>query len=174
VQDHPTEQAFRSLRVPPGRSPVPKLLLGGLLGRAAFRIRNPFAAAGEPEVIEVDYPSGESRPADGLDETAPPPFFDLDGDRIADRVWIGEGPDADLVRVLSGASGAVLVEDRDPFEYAHSGRAFPLGDLDGEGFGELALVHPRENRNDYDFSPGDALFGVSSWVTVISGARLAR
>lgn len=145
-------------------------------GRSAFRILNPYAAGGEPLLLEVEYPSGESRPitVDPLpDLPATAPFLDLDGDGVADRISLGDGPDADLVQVRSGAGGAVLFEDRDPFEHATRDRAFSLGDLDRDGYGELALVHPRENRNDYDVRPADWL-GVSSWVTVISGARLPR
>lgn len=145
-------------------------------GRSAFRIHNPFAGHGEPAILEVEYPSGETRAvadqAEGM-AGSKAPFFDLDGDAVEDRISIDAWPDDNRLQVLSGASGAILLEDEDRFEYANPERAFPLGDLDGDGFGELALVHPRENRT-YDFHPGDSWFGVSSWVTVISGAKLCR
>ena len=172
----PPKPEGMALRIPFGevRDPLGRVLVAPSPGgRAAFRVRNPFAQDGEPPAFEVDYPSGATRALSAEDPLPPAPFFDLDGDGVEDRLWIGTGPETSIVRILSGASGAVLVEDDDPFEYANPQRAFPLGDLDGDGYGELALVHPRESRT-YDFHPGDRIFGVSSWVTVISGARLAR
>jgi len=68
----------------------------------------------------------------------------------------------------------VLFEDTDPLEYECDARAFALGDLDGDGFSELALVHPPEDRSTYDVELWDRLFGAKSWISVVSGARVAR
>jgi hypothetical protein len=143
-------------------------------GRPALWIRDPYAGASSRELLEVDYPSGEVRAVEaweaaGVDVNRALPTLDLDGDGVADELYVEDA----LVEVRSGATGATLLRDRDPFEYAHPGRAFPLGDLDGDGFDELALVHPRQDRS-YDFHPGDALFDATTSVTVVSGARLAR
>jgi len=169
------------LRVAIGEVPFPErhIALGPAPGgRAAFRIYSRLSGEQSRTVIEVDYPSGEVReiaPLDAGDTEAdlPEPRLDLDGDGVLDHVRIGPELFEKTLEVVSGASGAVLFRDRDRFEHAHKERGFPLGDLDGDGYGELGLLHPREKRT-YDFEPGDALFGVHSWVTVISGARLER
>jgi hypothetical protein len=67
-----------------------------------------------------------------------------------------------------------LLEDSDPLEYESDDRVRVLGDLDGDGFAEIALVHPRMDRSRYDFELWDALFGAKSWVTVVSGSRIKR
>jgi hypothetical protein len=168
------------LRVPIGEVPFPQrhiALVPAPGGRPAFRIYSLLseAQAQVRTVIEVDYPSGEAREIDPLEATEDltEPRLDLDGDGVPDEVRIGPELFEKTLEVVSGASGAVLFRDRDRFEYAYKERGFPLGDLDGDGYGELGLVHPREKRT-YDCDPGDALFGVHGWVTVISGARLER
>jgi hypothetical protein len=117
-----------------------------------------------------EYPSGkllDSRHVASIDR-APAPRFDFDGDATDDSAqWWPGG----RVRVVSGANGAVLFEDSDELEYEDPARIFALGDLDRDGFGELALVHPRNDRSDYDFVLWDGLLGVNSWVTVVSGKR---
>jgi hypothetical protein len=144
------------------------------------------------------YPEGTClkrwRGADALREVAEGPFakpvtlvsLDLDGDGTLDPIAVGaksnpfqsaESPqdyqDYGVVRILSGRDDRILFENRDPLEYEGTDRAIPLGDLDGDGFSELALLHPRMDR-DYDFeNVWDVLFGAKSWVTVISGSRLA-
>jgi len=146
-------------------------------GRPAFRIRNRWNGEERMEVLEVAFPSGESRvvpPPEDAASPVPAPPLDLDGDGVLDHVRIGPDLFERTVDVVSGATGAVIFSDRDRFEHARKERAFPLGDLDGDGYDELALVHPREDRNAYDLEPGDALFGVHGWVTVVSGGRLGR
>ena len=68
----------------------------------------------------------------------------------------------------------MLFEDQDPLEYQCDDRAFVLGDLDGDGFSEVALVHPRSDRSTYDLELWDLLFGAKSWISVVSGSRIAR
>lgn len=117
------------------------------------------------------YPSGEVLAVTRLTSVfspGPSPRFDFDGDGTVDEI---ECERSGLVRVVSGAGGAVLFEQRDELEYEDYDRAFALGDLDSDGCSELALVHPRQDRSDYDFVIWDGLLGVNSWVTVVSGAR---
>jgi hypothetical protein len=167
------------LRIPIGEVHFPErhiTLAPAPGGRAAFRIHGLFSEEHRPVVLEVDVPSGAARelaPGEATPELPAPPL-DLDGDGVVDHLRIGPEVFEQTLEVVSGASGAVLFRDCDRFEYGRKERGFPLGDLDGDGYGELGLVHPRENRNAYDIEPGDALFGVHGWVTVISGARLAR
>ncbi|MEQ1735607.1 MAG: hypothetical protein ABL886_04295, partial [Rhodoglobus sp.] len=70
--------------------------------------------------------------------------------------------------------GSVLFEDADPIEYEPQRRAFPLGDVDGDGCAELALVHPRGDRSGYDLELWDRLLGAKSWVTIVSGREATR
>jgi len=95
--------------------------------------------------------------------------LDLDGDGVADTIH-QEVLDQDFIEVRSGADGSLLYRQEDPLEYETAMRAFSLGDLDGDGYGELGLVHPRMNRS-YDLS-WDILLGAKSWVSVVSGAEL--
>jgi hypothetical protein len=137
------------------------------------------------------YPGGERLRTErvfGLDRAERTELaFDFDGDGAPDRLEVGTvepgrppvpGPIAHvpfgLVRVVSGVNGAVLFEDLDDLEHESGDRAFPLADLDGDGCSELALVHPRMDRANYDIELGDRFFGARSWVTVISGARATR
>jgi hypothetical protein len=48
-----------------------------------------------------------------------------------------------------------------------------LGDLDGDGLGELAITYPRVDRGQCTH-PADMLLGVHSWVLVVWGSRLAH
>jgi hypothetical protein len=166
------------LRVPIGAVEFPErhvAVVPAPGGRAALRVRSWYSDGRAGEVFEVDYPSGRVRPVtpgEGAPLSWATPQLDLDGDGVADGLRIGPDLFERTVEVVSGASGVVLFRDRDRFEYARKERAFPLGDLDGDGFGELALVHPREDRSTYDIEPLDSLLGVHGWVTVISGSRL--
>ncbi|QDU83159.1 FG-GAP repeat protein [Planctomycetes bacterium Pla163] len=130
------------------------------------------------EVFTIDYPSGNVRRGSAPGGSAPPRDanrpLDLDGDGVADVILAGasSGLEYGLVRVISGADGSVLFEDRDLLEYERDDRAFSLGDLDGDGFGELALVYPRLARV-YDAEHVlDALFETHGWIAVVSGSRL--
>lgn len=97
--------------------------------------------------------------------------FDFDGDGTTDLArCAGDG----RAWVESGASGAVLWEQTDELEYEHHERLVPLGDLDGDGCSELAVLHPRSDRSDYDWEFFDLAFGATSWLTVVSGARATR
>ena len=107
--------------------------------------------------------------------------FDFDGDGVPDRLEGGEAAefmhhpsDYGRVRVLSGRDSSVLFEDWDPLEYECGERGYALGDLDGDGFAEIALVHPRMDRSRYDLELWDALFGAKSWISIVSGSRIAR
>ena len=97
---------------------------------------------------------------------------DFDGDGTADILETGSGLEYGSIRIRSGADGRVLFEDVDDLEYESTDRAVPLGDLDGDGRSELALIHPRMDRSNYDLELWDLLFGAKSWVTIVSGARL--
>lgn len=95
--------------------------------------------------------------------------FDFDGDGLVDR-W-----ECDLdgwAYVRSGADGSTLWSQHDSLEYEDKDRLTPLGDLDGDGCSELAVLHPRDDRSSYDFEPLDRLFGAKSWLSVVSGARV--
>jgi hypothetical protein len=102
--------------------------------------------------------------------------FDFDGDGVADTVEEFAGPSGwgSTVRVVSGRDGRTLFTDQDPLEYECHDRVHVLGDLDGDGFAEIALVHPRADRSKYDLELWDLLLGAKSWVTVVSGSRIKR
>lgn len=100
--------------------------------------------------------------------------FDFDADGSFDAIEIGEGVEFGTVRVRSGSDQRVIFEDDDPLEYECRARAIPLSDLDGDGYSELALLHPRTDRSRYDIEPIDWLFGAKSWITVVSGSRIDR
>lgn len=94
---------------------------------------------------------------------------DFDGDGTIDGITFDRDG---FVSIRSGTQGRVLFEDRDELEYENPNRAFFLGDLDGDGTSEVALVHPRQDRSRYDFELWDALFGAKSWVSVVSWSRM--
>lgn len=98
-------------------------------------------------------------------------YADFDGDGVVDE--LDPGLDR-IVAVRSGVDRRVLFEDDDALDRENPDRARFLGDLDGDGCAELAIVHPREDRSSYDWVLSDALLGVKSWVTIVSGARIAR
>ncbi len=100
--------------------------------------------------------------------------FDFDADGSFDTIEIGEGVEFGTVRVRSGSDQHVIFEDDDPLEYECRARAIPLSDLDGDGYSELALLHPRTDRSRYDIEPIDWLLGAKSWITIVSGSRIAR
>lgn len=146
--------------------------------------RRVSASALEPyTLLVVRYPNGEvlertvgpSRKQ--LDEfaagssTTAARRFDFDGDGVEDRAKCGNRGRA---WVECGASGARIWEQRDRLEYESRERLTPLGDLDGDGCSELAVIHPRQDRSKYDFELFDAMFGATSWLTVVSGARATR
>ena len=122
---------------------------------------------------EIDYPSGAraTKPvaAAQLDEPSVDAAFDFDGDGTLDALHCDLSSYGHRVTVMSGATGAGLFVHDDPREYEYELGAFPLGDLDGDGCAELALAHPRMDRSDYDLEPYDALLGVQSWITIVSG-----
>ncbi|MBK7875485.1 MAG: hypothetical protein IPJ77_07000 [Planctomycetes bacterium] len=101
------------------------------------------------------------------------PALDLDGDGRQDVVEPGVDPRRGLVRLLTAPGGRVLLEDDDDIEYETMDRVIALGDLDGDGKGECAVLHPRSDRSAYDFELGDLVFGAKSWISIVSGSRLA-
>ena len=102
--------------------------------------------------------------------------FDFDGDGVADTIeeFADRSGWGSTVRIVSGRDGRALFVDEDPVEYEGHDRMRMLGDLDGDGYAEIALVHPRMDRSRYDLELWDALFGAKSWVTVISGSHIKR
>jgi hypothetical protein len=119
----------------------------------------------------IEYPSGRRLPVEHQIPAAKLPF-DFDADGVEDRVANTPGPGKALrAEVLSGATDAVLYRYDDRYEapYSQSTRAFPLGDLDGDGYAELALLHPRCNRTDEGVLV-DFVLGARSWLTVVSGS----
>lgn len=101
------------------------------------------------------------------------PALDLDGDGREDAIEPGMDPRRGLVRVRAAVDGSVLLEDDDDIEYESTDRVIALGDLDGDGKGECAVLHPRSDRSAYDFELGDLVFGAKSWISIVSGSRLA-
>lgn len=93
---------------------------------------------------------------------------DFDGDGIDDRT-VFEKVDHGRAIVESGRDGSVLLESIEPLEYESNDRLTLLGDLDGDGFSELAVAHPRDDRSKYDWELFDAVFGAKSWLSVVSG-----
>lgn len=151
------------------------------VGGPAIEIRSPEQFGSAVVVDRYRYPGGESIPPDaaptaGADAATLTSsiMFDFDGDGAADRVEEPDGMETGIVRVVSGRDGRTLFEDDDPIEYETQHRAFPLGDLDGDGFAELALVHPRSDRSRYDLELWDRLLGAKSWITVVSGRAATR
>ncbi len=140
-----------------------------------------FAHVRETLLI-VSYPSGEllecieSPTREQLEEfrtvraAAARSLFDFDGDGTPDAAKC----DGDRAWVESGAGGALLWQQTDQLEYENNERLTPLRDLDGDGCCELAVLHPRQDRSDYDWEPFDLVFGVRSWLTVVSGAKATR
>lgn len=135
---------------------------------------------GYPDGRTIDVLSGEDAvheetaiAASASKRTSAP--FDFDGDGVADSIQQAiVDTKLGYVRIESGRDGHALLEDSDPLEYESDDRVRVLGDLDGDGFAEIALVHPRMDRSRYDFELWDALFGAKSWVTVVSGSRIKR
>ena len=94
---------------------------------------------------------------------------DFDGDGVDDRTQhdntLGQG----RAVVRSGRTDEVLLESVEPLEYEDNDRLTLLGDLDGDGYSELTVIHPRSDRSEYDFEPIDQLIGARSWLSVVSG-----
>jgi hypothetical protein len=99
--------------------------------------------------------------------------FDFDGDGIGDLLQTPPGGDHS-VGVISGRDRSVLFFQVDPLEYEPNERATPLGDLDGDGCSELAVLHPRADRSTYDIELGDRFFGAKSWLSIVSGKLATR
>lgn len=97
-----------------------------------------------------------------------PRTIDLDGDGTDDA--LSELPYG-TTTITSGRDGTTLFVDRDPLEYESHQRARLLGDLDGDGHGDFALLHPRSDRSKYDIELLDRIYGAKSWITLISGAK---
>jgi hypothetical protein len=95
--------------------------------------------------------------------------FDFDGDGSSDATSWEEGLGPRSAAVESGSDGSVLFESREPLEYESNDRLRLLGDLDGDGCSELAVLHPRMDRSRYDFEPLDRMYGAKSWLSVVSG-----
>jgi len=138
----------------------------------------PSSRARFPETITVvRYPTGEvlehvvaPHPSRVAQCRTPSSWdtFDFDGDGTPDR---GEADDDGWVHVRSDADGSKLWSQHDDLEYETNDRLIPLGELDGDGCSELAVLHPRDDRSNYDWEPLDALFGAKSWLSIVSGAR---
>lgn len=104
-----------------------------------------------------------------------PAQFDFDGDRVVDRITMHFADGAHVVRVLSGHDEGVIFEHADRMGYYPGPEcAVPLGDVDGDGFGELALFNRRYDWSRCDFPAWDAFFEIKSWITIVSGSRVAR
>lgn len=78
---------------------------------------------------------------------------DVDGDGVPDvGVGVpgddGGGLDAGAVRVLSGADGTLLLERRGPRSGAYLELVAGVGDIDGDGRGDLALGLPGQGANE--------------------------
>jgi len=127
-----------------------------------------------PRTIHVTYPEGAVRQLESGSRVEPAPPLDFDGDGTPDEILCGRDDGYGWVKVISGATGSTLFADDDPLEYESHERAFSLGDLDGDGYGELALVHPRMDRSAYDLFELHMFMKVKSWVTVVSGSELAK
>lgn len=72
---------------------------------------------------------------------------DLDGDGADDLIVVGVKPTCGLVQVVSGRTGETLLEQDVSYAgWLQCDVIAGLGDLDGDGRGELALLRPAEAR----------------------------
>lgn len=155
-----------------GASPAIAIFTPGMRDLPArFEIRSYPEGECSTEIVGPDAERAwkELSASQGVGEIAP---FDFDGDGAADRLTVGEGDG--VVSVRSGRDGRLLFEDEDDLEYEGKDRAITLGDVDGDGCSDLALLHPRMDRSRYDLELCDRFLGAKSWVTIVSGARATR
>jgi hypothetical protein len=142
---------------------------------------HPLSPKVRPTITFVRYPSGEVleqwvEPSEALrqellNSRPASTGFDFDCDGVEDATeWNIDG----WVRVRSGVDGRELWSNHDLLEYESKDRLTPLGDLDGDGFAEIAVLHPRQDRSTYDWQLFDRAFGAKSWLSIVSGSRVSR
>jgi hypothetical protein len=77
---------------------------------------------------------------------------DMDGDGVPDLYVSAHGPKGEVARLRGGASGLVLVPGRltcpAAFEATSCGDVLPLGDVDGDGYGDAFLAWADRATND--------------------------
>ena len=118
------------------------------------------------------YPGGELLENSESDvpppKTAAPPT-DFDGDGTPDR--FGNTSDDTNIVLLIGSEpdGAELFRFAEPRTAGGSSEIFPLGDLDQDGFGEVAIYHWRSASSDDHFWR-DLFHMPKSWISIVSMA----
>lgn len=124
---------------------------------------------GSSTYLICDFPQGVISGLDSYFGAPPEADWDFDGDGFPDTVESHKDVHGDgIVEVLSGRDRRRIYIDSYDLEYETCERGFPLADLDNDGYAELGILYPRQDRSTYDFHPFDALLGAKSWFAVVS------
>lgn len=100
-----------------------------------------FSSASEPDIsLEGDYPEGEQRRIGSIINPG-----DINGGGFDDLIIIDRNPDVGSVRLMFYFGGTSDLTNPDRIEYLQPGvtiyNMFELGDVDGDGFGDVGICH---------------------------------